>query len=160
MIYIYILYIIIYNVLLQEKNKRTSQGTHTPTFVSILISTHTYNNNNNNNNKMYFNASRRTLTRALATATSSTRSMSSKVGFIGLGNMGGHMAHNLLKAKHEVVVFDVAQSAVDKAVAQGASSAATPRELAAEGCDTIVTMLYLTNNAAMVAVQRWDRTHR
>ena len=55
--------------------------------------------------------------------------------------MGGHMAHNLLKAKHEVVVFDVAQSAVDKAVAQGASSAATPRELAAEGCDTIVTML-------------------
>ena len=126
---------------MQEKNKRTSQGTHTPTFVSILISTHTYNNNNNNNNKMYFNASRRTLTRALATATSSTRSMSSKVGFIGLGNMGGHMAHNLLKAKHEVVVFDVAQSAVDKAVAQGASSAATPRELAAEGCDTIVTML-------------------
>ena len=91
---------------------------------------------------MYLNATRRVLARALATSsTSGARSMSSKVGFIGLGNMGGHMAHNLMKAGHEVVVFDVAQPAIDKAISQGATSASTPRELAAAGCDTIVTML-------------------
>ena len=80
--------------------------------------------------------------------------MSSKVGFIGLGNMGGHMAHNLMKAGHEVVVFDVAQPAIDKAISQGATSASTPRELAAAGCDTIVTML--PSNPHVVSVHHPD----
>ena len=30
-----------------------------------------------------------------------------RVGFIGLGNMGGHMATNLVKKGHSVVVFDL-----------------------------------------------------
>ena len=34
-------------------------------------------------------------------------STAASVGFIGLGNMGGPMAANLLKAKHHVTVFDV-----------------------------------------------------
>eukprot|EP00942_MAST-04A_sp_MAST-4A-sp1_P004388 g4388.t1 len=63
-----------------------------------------------------------------------------KVGFIGLGNMGGHMANNLLKAGHEVVVFDVAAPAVEHATNAGATSASTPREVA-EQASTIITML-------------------
>ncbi|NBQ75878.1 MAG: 3-hydroxyisobutyrate dehydrogenase, partial [Acetobacteraceae bacterium] len=30
-----------------------------------------------------------------------------RIGFVGLGNMGAHMARNLLKAGHEVTVFDL-----------------------------------------------------
>jgi len=41
-----------------------------------------------------------------------------KVGFIGLGHMGAHMAHNLNKAGHEVTVFDVRPEAVDALVAR------------------------------------------
>jgi hypothetical protein len=38
-----------------------------------------------------------------------------QIGFVGLGNMGRHMAANLLKAGHSVVVYDGAQSTVDPA---------------------------------------------
>ncbi|MCZ6711424.1 MAG: NAD(P)-binding domain-containing protein, partial [Gammaproteobacteria bacterium] len=31
----------------------------------------------------------------------------SRIGFVGLGNMGGHMARNLVSAGHEVKVFDL-----------------------------------------------------
>ena len=67
----------------------------------------------------------------------------SKVGFIGLGNMGGHMASNLLNAGKEVVLFDVVADPINKLISahpSSASAATTPRELA-ESCDTIVTML-------------------
>jgi len=37
----------------------------------------------------------------------------SKIGFIGLGNMGGPMSANLLKAGHEVVGFDLVPAALD-----------------------------------------------
>ena len=37
----------------------------------------------------------------------------SSVGFIGLGNMGGHMARNLLRAGHRVVVYDTNTTVVD-----------------------------------------------
>ena len=39
---------------------------------------------------------------------------SKKVGFIGVGNMGGHMATNLLKHGNQVTVFDLNKEAVDK----------------------------------------------
>jgi len=41
------------------------------------------------------------------------------VGFIGLGNMGGHMARNLLGAGYKVTVYDVVQSSVDQLVSDG-----------------------------------------
>ncbi len=62
------------------------------------------------------------------------------IGFIGLGNMGGPMALNLLKAGHQVTAFDVSQAALDRVCdggAVGASSAAN----AAQDVDAIVTML-------------------
>jgi 3-hydroxyisobutyrate dehydrogenase len=45
-----------------------------------------------------------------------------KVAFIGLGNMGGPMAINLVKAGHQVCVFDLSEQAVAKVVEQGATS--------------------------------------
>ena len=39
----------------------------------------------------------------------------SKIAFIGLGNMGGGMAANLVKAGAEVLAFDLSSSALDKA---------------------------------------------
>ena len=75
--------------------------------------------------------------------TFSSTSTASKVGFIGLGNMGGHMASNLLKAGKEVVLFDIFADPIQRITSEhptAASSAATPRELA-ELCDTVVTML-------------------
>ena len=65
-----------------------------------------------------------------------------KIGFIGLGNMGGPMAKNLIKAGHELVVFDLSNKAVDQLKSLGAQSASSPKELAAtKGLNAIVTML-------------------
>lgn len=63
-----------------------------------------------------------------------------KIGFIGLGNMGGPMARNLLKAGHEMKGFDLAETSVKAAVEAGATKAASAAE-AAEGVDVVVTML-------------------
>jgi len=63
-----------------------------------------------------------------------------KIGFIGLGNMGGPMAANLAKAGHKVTAFDMSAAALDKAVAAGIGKAATATA-AASGAEIIVTML-------------------
>ena len=63
-----------------------------------------------------------------------------KIGFIGLGIMGRPMSKNLLKAGFELVVCSRTQSSVDELVAAGATSAPTPRELAAL-VDVVITML-------------------
>ena len=62
------------------------------------------------------------------------------VAFIGLGNMGGPMATNLLKAGHEVTVFDLSQAACDQMQEAGASVAASAQE-AAQGVDYVISML-------------------
>ena len=53
-----------------------------------------------------------------------------RVGYIGLGIMGGAIARNLLKAGHQLVVHNRSQAKVDALVALGAASAATPRAVA------------------------------
>lgn len=63
-----------------------------------------------------------------------------RIGFIGLGNMGGPMAANLVKAGHLVAVFDMAKAAVEKAVAAGAEAAASSNA-AATDAEVVVTML-------------------
>jgi 3-hydroxyisobutyrate dehydrogenase len=63
-----------------------------------------------------------------------------KLAFIGLGNMGGPMARNLLKAGHAVTVFDVVQPNVDALVAEGAAAAASAKAAAA-GAELVITML-------------------
>ncbi|QSP93288.1 3-hydroxyisobutyrate dehydrogenase [Marinobacter salinisoli] len=63
-----------------------------------------------------------------------------KIAFIGLGNMGGPMAANLVKAGHDVTVFDLSDAAVKALEADGASSAGTARA-AAGGAECVITML-------------------
>jgi 3-hydroxyisobutyrate dehydrogenase len=55
-----------------------------------------------------------------------------RIGFIGLGNMGGPMALNLMKAGHALVVHDVRQQAAAPHLERGAKWAATPRDAARE----------------------------
>ena len=63
-----------------------------------------------------------------------------RIGFIGLGNMGEHMAHNLLKAGHEVTGFDRVAAAVETAVKRGASAAADVAG-ACRDVEALITML-------------------
>jgi 3-hydroxyisobutyrate dehydrogenase len=58
-----------------------------------------------------------------------------KIGFIGIGNMGAHMARNLATAGHEVTGFDVTAPSPDGVIA--ANSAAE----AAKGAHVVITML-------------------
>lgn len=62
------------------------------------------------------------------------------VGFIGVGNMGGPMAANLIKAGMTVKAFDLSQIAVDKAVADGASAVGSAAEAVLDS-DVVITML-------------------
>jgi 3-hydroxyisobutyrate dehydrogenase len=62
------------------------------------------------------------------------------IAFIGLGNMGGPMAANLVKAGHKVVGFDLAQELLDQAKADGASIAESAAA-AVKGADVVITML-------------------
>ena len=62
-----------------------------------------------------------------------------KVGFIGLGHMGAGMAANLLKAGHDVTVYNRTRTKVEALVAQGAKAAASVSD-ACRG-DAVITML-------------------
>jgi len=62
------------------------------------------------------------------------------IAFIGVGNMGGPMARNLLKARHLVRAFDLSAAALKPVTDAGASAAATALE-AVKGADVVITML-------------------
>lgn len=76
-----------------------------------------------------------------------------KIAFIGLGNMGGGMAANLVKAGHEVHAFDLAAEALDKAKGSGCRTYGTVRE-AVQGVDAVVSML--PNGAIVKSVYTAD----
>jgi 3-hydroxyisobutyrate dehydrogenase len=63
-----------------------------------------------------------------------------KIAFIGLGNMGGGMAANLVKAGHEVHAFDLSPEALARAKDNGCTTYTSVRE-AVEGADAVVSML-------------------
>jgi 3-hydroxyisobutyrate dehydrogenase len=63
-----------------------------------------------------------------------------KIAFIGLGNMGGGMAANLVKAGHEVRAFDLSEAALAAAREAGCTTFATAKE-ACEGAEAVVSML-------------------
>ncbi|MFT7607378.1 MAG: 3-hydroxyisobutyrate dehydrogenase [Candidatus Aldehydirespiratoraceae bacterium] len=63
-----------------------------------------------------------------------------KIGFIGLGNVGGKLAGSILRNGAELVVRDLDDNLMQTFVDQGATAAASPKELA-EMCDIIVTCL-------------------
>ncbi len=62
------------------------------------------------------------------------------IGFIGLGRMGGAMRRNLVKAGHDVTVFDLDADAVTALVDAGARPATSGRD-AARGAGFVFTML-------------------
>lgn len=64
----------------------------------------------------------------------------STIAFIGLGNMGGGMAVNLVKAGHDVRAFDLSGDAVNRAVEAGCLAAQSTLD-AVDGADVVVTML-------------------
>jgi 3-hydroxyisobutyrate dehydrogenase len=63
-----------------------------------------------------------------------------RIGFIGLGNMGGPMARNLLAKGHEVAVFDLSEAALVAAETAGARRAESALA-ATKGTDVVLTML-------------------
>lgn len=63
-----------------------------------------------------------------------------KVGFIGLGIMGKPMCRNLMKAGHELFVYDLNEKAILEMAEKGAKKASSVAEVAKE-CKVIITML-------------------
>jgi 3-hydroxyisobutyrate dehydrogenase len=63
-----------------------------------------------------------------------------KIGFIGLGAMGGPMARNLIKKGFGLTVFDIVPERMESLEAAGAEKAGSCRE-AAEKCSVVITML-------------------
>lgn len=63
-----------------------------------------------------------------------------KIAFVGLGNMGGLMAVNLVKAGHDVTATDLSIGAIDRAVEAGCNRGATVAEAVGDA-EIVVTML-------------------
>jgi 3-hydroxyisobutyrate dehydrogenase-like beta-hydroxyacid dehydrogenase len=63
-----------------------------------------------------------------------------EIGFIGLGNMGAHMARRLVEAGHRVVVYDTRQEAIGNLTALGAVAARSPKEVA-DAAETVMASL-------------------
>ncbi|HIL22048.1 MAG TPA: 3-hydroxyisobutyrate dehydrogenase [Alcanivorax sp.] len=63
-----------------------------------------------------------------------------KIGFFGVGHMGGPMAANLVKAGHEVVAFDLMPALLETVVQEGAKAASSAVDAVA-GVDVVVSML-------------------
>ena len=85
-----------------------------------------------------------------------------RIGFIGLGHMGGPMARNLLKNGHTLKVFDVVAESVRKFADLGCEAAASPADCA-RGVELVITMLpssphvrsvYTTDNGVLAGVAK------
>ena len=63
-----------------------------------------------------------------------------KIGFIGLGNVGGKLANNLIKSRYKVIVRDLDAKLSKKFKKKGAVIASSPKELA-ENSDIVITCL-------------------
>ena len=75
-----------------------------------------------------------------------------QIGFIGLGNMGGPMVRNLIKAGHSLKVFDLSEEAINFAVQSGAIAASSVKDAAA-GVEFVVTMLPVGANVKEVFME-------
>ncbi|OZI74741.1 3-hydroxyisobutyrate dehydrogenase [Bordetella genomosp. 12] len=77
----------------------------------------------------------------------------SSIAFIGLGNMGAPMALNLVKAGHQVVVYDLVAEAVGKLTEAGAR-AASSADAAVEGAEIVITMLPASKHVEGLYLER------
>jgi 2-hydroxy-3-oxopropionate reductase len=74
-----------------------------------------------------------------------------RVGFIGLGLMGKPMARNLMRAGYPLTVHNRSRGPVDELVAEGATPAASPKEVAAQ-VDVVITCLPDSPDVELVAL--------
>src|SRR5213079_3593676 len=77
--------------------------------------------------------------------------MPGKVGFIGLGNMGGPMALNLSKAGFSLVVHDIDAKKLDPLVATGAAIETSPAAVAG-AAERTICMVETTDQAEAVII--------
>ena len=75
-----------------------------------------------------------------------------RIGFIGLGNMGSAMAANLIKAGHDVTVYNRSRTKVDALTAEGAR----PANSVADACRGEVVITMLANDDAGAGVTCGD----
>jgi 3-hydroxyisobutyrate dehydrogenase-like beta-hydroxyacid dehydrogenase len=76
--------------------------------------------------------------------------MSERIGFVGLGTMGGGMARNLLAKGHALTVWNRSAERTAALVAAGANAAARPAELASR-CDLVMVCVSDTPDVEQVA---------
>jgi 3-hydroxyisobutyrate dehydrogenase len=85
-----------------------------------------------------------------------------KIAFIGLGNMGAPMARNLIKAGHQLNLFDLNQTVLAELAALGGHISASPKD-AAQGSELVITMLpaaahvrsvYLNEDGVLAGIAR------
>jgi len=72
-----------------------------------------------------------------------------RIGFIGVGHMGGPMARNLIKAGHSLKAYDLSDEALNFIVQSGAQRAASVKD-AASGVEFVITMLPVGDNVRSV----------
>lgn len=74
-----------------------------------------------------------------------------KVGFIGVGHMGGPMCRNIIKGGHDVVVFDLNAASVKACTDLGARAGVSPKDVAAQS-DVVMTSLPMPKDVEAVAL--------
>ncbi|MEQ1888017.1 MAG: NAD(P)-dependent oxidoreductase [Alphaproteobacteria bacterium] len=74
-----------------------------------------------------------------------------KVGFIGIGNMGGPMCRNIIKGGHDVIVFDLNAAAVKTCTDLGARAGTSPKDVASQ-VDVVMTSLPMPKDVEAVAL--------
>jgi 3-hydroxyisobutyrate dehydrogenase len=75
-----------------------------------------------------------------------------RIGFIGLGNMGGAMSANLAKAGHAVTGYDIVPAKIERAAGRGVTPAKSSAE-AADGADFVFSMLPTGREVADVLLE-------
>jgi 3-hydroxyisobutyrate dehydrogenase-like beta-hydroxyacid dehydrogenase len=66
--------------------------------------------------------------------------MTTKIGFIGLGNMGAPMAQHLLKPEYELVVYDMSQAVRNEWAAKGCTAAASVKDVANKAATVFLSL--------------------
>ena len=74
-----------------------------------------------------------------------------KLGFIGVGYIGRHIARNLAKGGHDLTIFDIRKDAAEELLAMGASWADSP-QAAAEQSEVVFTSLPRPQDVEEVAI--------
>ena len=88
-----------------------------------------------------------------ATDTTASDAGALRIGFIGLGTMGGPMAGRLLEAGHRLKVHNRTRQREEELAARGAERAETPADCA-QGCDVVFTMVSDTPDVEAVGRAR------